>query len=148
MPGSKSEREESMMSKQPFDFAVPPEMRALAEKSVEQARKAFDGFVSAAERATAEFEQSAKVARAGAEDVAQKAMTFAEQNVVSSFDLAQRLVAARDIEEVVKLHADYARRQMDILTEQARELGQSAASAEVETASSGGPGEGGKKRQG
>ena len=33
------------MANQPFDFAVPPEMRAIAEKSVEQARKAFDGFV-------------------------------------------------------------------------------------------------------
>jgi phasin len=133
-----------MMSKQPFDFAVPPEMRALAEKSVEQARQAFHGFVSAAERATAEFEQSAKAARAGAQDVAQKAMTFAEQNVVSSFDLAQRLVAARDIEEVVKLHADYVRRQLDILTGQARELNQSATRAEAETASPRGSEQGGK----
>jgi phasin len=117
------------MANQSFDFAVPPEMRALAEKSVEQARKAFDGFVNAAERATTEFEQRAKATRVGAQDVAQKAMSFAEQNVASSFDLAQRLVGAKDINEVVKLHADYVRRQMDVLSEQARELSQSATSA-------------------
>jgi len=32
-------------------FEVPPEMRAFAEKSVEQARQAFDGFISAAHQA-------------------------------------------------------------------------------------------------
>ncbi len=37
-------------------FEVPPEMRALAEKSVEQARQAFDGFISAAHQAVSAFE--------------------------------------------------------------------------------------------
>src|SRR5436190_5502865 len=117
------------MTKQPFDFTVPPEMRALAEKSVEQARKAFDGFVNAAEKATAEFQQHARNTQVGAQDVAQRAITYAEQNVASSFDLAQKLVAAKDIHEVVKLHGDYVRRQVEALTEQARELGQTAAKA-------------------
>jgi phasin len=114
------------MANQPFDFAVPTEMRAIAEKSVEQARKAFDGFVTAAEKATAGFEQRAEVARAGAKDVAHKAMSFAEQNVANSFDLAQKLVTAKDINEVVQLHADYVRKQMDVLARQAEELSQSA----------------------
>lgn len=117
------------MTKQNFDFGVPPEMRALAEKSVEQARKAFDGFVNAAEKATAEFQQQAKTAQVSARDVAHKAIAYAEQNVASSFDLAQKLVAARDIHEVVKLHGDYVRRQMEVLAEQARDLGQTAAKA-------------------
>jgi phasin len=127
------------MANQSFDFTVPPEMRALAEKSVEQARKAFDGFVSAAERVTCELEQRANVTRAGAQDVAQKAMSFAEQNVASSFDLAQRMVSAKDINEVVKLHADYVRRQMEVLSEQARELGQSAHRAGAKTPASKAP---------
>ena len=116
------------MANQPFDFAVPPEMRAIAEKSVEQARKAFDGFVTAAEQATAGFEERAKAARAGAHDVAQKAMSFAEQNVANSFDLAQKLVAAKDMNEVVQLHADYVRKQMEVLARQAEELSKSATS--------------------
>ena len=33
------------------NFEVPPDMRAFAEKSVEQARVAFDSFISAAQRA-------------------------------------------------------------------------------------------------
>ena len=122
------------MTQQPFNFAVPPEMRALAEKSVEQARKAFDGFVSAAEKAAGGIGQNATAARAGAQDVAQKAMSFAEQNVASSFDLAQKLVAARDLNEVVKLHADYVRKQMEELARQAQELGLTATKMGGDTA--------------
>jgi phasin len=115
-----------MMTNQPFEFAVPPEMRALAEKSVEQARKAFDGFIAAAEQTARGFEERATVARAGAQDATQRAIIFAEQNVASSFDLAQKLLAAKDVSEVVKLHAEYVRKQMDILSQQAKELSQTA----------------------
>lgn len=115
------------MSRQPFDFTVPPEMRAMAEKSMEQAREAFDGFVSAAEKAAADFQKNANVAQTGAKDIAQKAMTFAEQNAASSFDLAQKLLVAKDVQEMVQLHTDYVRRQLQILSDQARELGETAA---------------------
>ena len=58
-------------------FDVPPEMRAFAEKSVEHARQAFDGFISAAHQAMSAFEGQAESARKGAKDVTEKAMTFA-----------------------------------------------------------------------
>ena len=53
-------------------FDVPPEMRVFAEKSVEQARQAFDGFISAAHRAFNDFEGHAESARQGARDVTDK----------------------------------------------------------------------------
>jgi phasin len=111
-------------------------MRELAEKSMQQARQAFDGFVSAAEKAASGFQQNATAAQAGAKDIAQKAMTFAEQNVASSFDLAQKLIAAHDVNEVVKVHADYVRRQMDVLADQARELSKTAVKAGADSTAS------------
>ena len=110
-------------------FEVPPEMRAFAEKSVEQARQAFDGFISAAHHAMSTFEGQAEGARKGARDVAEKAMTFAQQNIASSFELAEQLVKARDVQEVMRLQADYIKRQMQVFSEQARELGESAGAA-------------------
>jgi phasin len=110
-------------------FEIPPEMRVFAEKSVEQARQAFDGFMSAAHHALSTFEGQAETARKGARDVAEKAMTFAQQNITSSFELAEQLVKARDVQEVMRLQADYIKRQMQVLGEQARELGESAGSA-------------------
>ena len=110
-------------------FEVPAEMRAFAEQSVAQAKKAFDGFLTAAQNAVSTFEGQAVAAQEGAKDVQRKAVTFAERNVASSFEFAQRLLAAKDPQEVLKLHADYVKTQMQALGDQARELGQVAAKA-------------------
>jgi phasin len=110
-------------------FEIPPEMRAFAEKSVEQARQAFDGFISAAHQAVSTFEGQAETARKGAKDVTEKAMTIAERNIASSFEFAQQLVRARDAQEVMRLQADYIKRQMQMLAEQAKELGESTGKA-------------------
>jgi phasin len=110
-------------------FEIPPEMRAIAEKSVEQARQAFDGFISAAHKAVSTFEGQAETARKGAKDVTEKAMTFAERNIANSFEFWQQLVRAKDVQEVLKLQADYVRTQMQALSEQAKELGESSSKA-------------------
>jgi phasin len=106
-------------------FQIPPEMRALAENSVEQAKQAIEGFISAAHRAVSALEGQAETARKGAKDVREKAMDFAEQNITGSFDLAQKLVRAKDVQEMLELQSAYIKTQMQVLAEQARELGQS-----------------------
>jgi len=113
-------------------FEIPPEMRAFAEKSVEQAKQAFDGFISAAHNAVSAFEGHAETARKGAKHVTEKAMNFAEQNVAASFEFAQKLLRAKDVQEVLKLQAEFVRTQMQVLAEQARELGESASKATTE----------------
>ena len=115
-------------------FDVPPEMRAFAEKSVEQAKQAVDGFISAAHRAMNEFEGHAETARKGARDVAEKAMSFAEQNIASSFEFAQQLLRAKDVQEMFRLQSDYLQRQMQAFSEQARELGESSSKATKDAA--------------
>ncbi|MET0669528.1 MAG: phasin family protein [Xanthobacteraceae bacterium] len=110
-------------------FQVPSEMRAFAEQSVEQAKKAFDSVMTAAQSAASAIEGQTVAAQAGAKDVQRKAVAFAERNVDASFDFARKLVAAKDSEEVMKLHADYVKAHMQALSDQARELGQTAARA-------------------
>jgi len=60
---------------------IPADMRALAEKSVEQAKQAFDIFISAAQHAVSTAENQAVTAQAGAKEVGELAMGFAERNV-------------------------------------------------------------------
>jgi phasin len=115
-------------------FEVPPELRTFAERSVEQARQAFDGFISAAHQAMSAFEGQAETARKGARNVTEQAMTFAERNMASAFAFAHDLVRARDLQEVLRLQADYIRQQMETLTEQARELGESTSKAAKDAA--------------
>src|SRR5882757_11511728 len=115
-------------------FEVPPEMRAFAEKSVDQARQAFDGFIAAAHNAVSAFEGQAETARKGARDVTTKAINFAEQNIASSFELAQQLLRAKDMQDVLKLQSDYIKRQMQVLADQAKVLGESASAAAKDAA--------------
>jgi phasin len=114
-------------------FEIPSEMRAFAEKSVEQAKQAFDGFISAAHQAVSAIEGQAETARKGASQITEKAMSFAEQNVARSFEFAQQLVRAKDVQEVMKLQAEYVKTQLHVFTEQARELGETAGKAATDT---------------
>jgi len=111
------------------NFEIPAEMRAFAERSVEEAKKAFDGFMNAAQQAVSRVEGRAAAAQSGADDMRKKAMAFAEQNVASSFEFARNLARAGDLEEVMRLQAEYAKTQMQVLAEQAKELGARATEA-------------------
>ena len=51
-------------------------------------------------------------------------MTFAEQNIANSFEFAQKLVRAKDIQEVMALQQEYLQSQMKAMSEQAKDLGQ------------------------
>ncbi len=81
------------MAKDPFEqFAIPPEMRAFAEQSVAQARKAVDGFIEATNKAVGQMQGHAQAAHSSAAEIAHKSMTYAEQNVAATFDFAQKLL--------------------------------------------------------
>lgn len=58
---------------------------------MEQARLAFDSFISAAQTAAHTADRRAAGTRAGAKELGDLAMHFAERNIASSFDFAQRL---------------------------------------------------------
>jgi phasin len=102
-------------------------VRAFAEKSVEQARQAFDIFISAAQHAVSTAENQAATMQNGAKEVGELAMGFAERNMTSSFEFAQRLMQVKDPKDVMALHADYVNSQIAALTEQGKELGERVA---------------------
>jgi phasin len=113
----------------PAPFEVPAEMRAFAERSFEQAKLAFDKFMEAAQSTMTTFEGQSQVAQAGAKEVSSKIMSFAEQNVATAFDYAQKLVHAKDPQTLLTLHGEFIRSQMQVLGDQARELSEVAGKA-------------------
>jgi phasin len=115
------------MANDPFEqFAMPKEMRAFLEQSMAQAKQAYDGFMHAANQAMGQFEGHALAPR-GANEIAQKSMAYAEQNMAAAFEFAEKLMKAKDPAEVMHLQSDYLGRQMHALSTQIQELGQSAA---------------------
>lgn len=108
-------------------FEIPADMRKFAEQSVAQARQAFEGFMSAANKAAVDMEARTTMASSGVRDVSSRAVSFAQRNIAASFDFAQKLVQAKNVQEVVKLHQDYIQEQIRALNEQAKELSEVAA---------------------
>jgi len=108
------------------NFEIPAEVRAFAEKSMEQAKQAFDSFVAATQNAVNAAGNQAAFARTGAKEMGDMAARFTERNIVSSFEFAQKLVRAKDSGEVMALYADYVKCQCAALTDQAKELSKEA----------------------
>ena len=115
------------MAKEGTRFDIPADMLALAEKSVEQAKQAFDIFISAAQQAVSTAETQAATAQAGAKQVGELAMGFAERNIASSFEFAQKLLQAKEPKDMMAMHAEYVNTQIAALTDQAKELAKRAA---------------------
>ena len=127
--------EEPTMAKEPFEqFAMPNEVRAFVEQSVAQARAAFDGIANAATQAVSHWQGQAHAARAGASEIAHKSMAYARAK--HGVDLRFRVKAddAKDATEVIRLQQEYMARQMQTLTAQPQELGQSAAKIVMDAA--------------
>ena len=122
------------MAQQSTPYEVPPEMRDFAEKSVEQARKAFDGFMGAAQRTVDTLESSASSVQSNTKDLTQRTFEYAEQNVSAAFDLAQKLVRAKDVQEAMQLQADYVRSQFAAMQTQMKEFGSMAQSVAQQAA--------------
>lgn len=107
---------------QPTRFEIPEQMRQAADKSVGQARKAVEQFLDATQKAVASVEGSTKSVGEGAADLSRQSLAFVEENVAASFDLAQRLVQARTIEEMAALQQEFIRRQLAAVAEQGKTL--------------------------
>jgi phasin len=116
------------------NYEIPSEMREFAERSVDQARKAMDGFVGAAQRAVETIEGSATTVGSSAKDMRSKTFSYAEQNLQAAFDHAQKLVRAKDPTEFMRLQAEFMQTQFQAMQSQMRELGVAVQGAATKTA--------------
>jgi len=105
------------------NFKVPDEMRNMAERSVTQTRQALVGFLQAARRTTETMEQTSGKVQAGAKDAAQKTLSAVEQNLRASLDYADRLVRAKDLQEVAQVQSEFARTQTEAMQAQMKDYG-------------------------
>ncbi len=111
------------------NLEIPAEVREFAEKTVDQARKAFDSFVAAAQKASAQSEAAAETLTSSAKEVSTKAITFAEANVKAAFDLAEKLVKAKDPKEFLAIQSEFLKSQVATVQEQTKALGEAVKKA-------------------
>lgn len=102
---------------------MPAEIRDLTAKSVEEAKKAFENFIVAAHKATAQAEGTATALQSSAKEVSAKALNFTEANVKAAFDHAQKLIQAKNPQEILAHQTEYVKKQLAAMEEHAKEIG-------------------------
>lgn len=113
---------------------IPEAMRDFADQSVSQARKAFDTFMDNAQTAVGKIEDNTSTAKVTGSGMQKEAMDFAEEQVSGAFDLAQKMVRAKDVQELMEVQATYMRQQMQTMTQQAKDVGDKMTSAAQDAA--------------
>ena len=104
-------------------YEIPNELRDFAARSVDQARKAFEGFIEVARKTAGSVDGAAQEAQSGAKQVSSQILGYAEQNVNAAFDLAQQLAHAKDPQQAFALQSEFLKAQLEALQSQAKELG-------------------------
>jgi phasin len=94
---------------------VPAELRDLAEKTIEQAEKAFKLFFDAASKSMTSMP-------GGSTEISKQALTFTEQNMQAAFEHARKLVHATDLQEAMRIQSEFLRSQFTNAGEHMRHI--------------------------
>jgi phasin len=94
---------------------VPAELRDMAEKTIDQAERAFGMFFDAASKSMA------SIPGPGSE-VSKQALSLTEQNMKAAFEHARKLVHATDLQEAMRIQSDFLRSQFTNAGEHMREI--------------------------
>ena len=108
--------------------------REFAEKGLSQAKDAYTKMKTAAEEATGIMETTYANASKGAADYGLKMVEMARVNSNATFDFATQLLGARTFAQVVEISTAHTRKQIEALTEQAKELSTLAQKVATHTA--------------
>ena len=106
------------------DKQPSPELNAMVAQGIEQARGAVENYLRL-------FENNMAASPWAGTALNKKVMSYAEQNIMTAFGHAQKLAQAKDLQEVARLQTEFFQAQLKSLTEQAKDIGETAAKAAV-----------------
>lgn len=108
-------------------------VRTAVEKGVADTRAAFARAKATADEAANAFELSFAAAKEGVIAINAKALEALRANAESNFDFIKASVSAKSLSDLVALQGEFARKQFDAVTVQAKDIGALAQKSIVET---------------
>jgi phasin family protein len=115
--------------------AMSQGVRNAAETTLAKAQEAVTQYMKEATRVFSAVDSTAQATQAGARDVTQKAVGYAETNIAAVFDFARQLLHAKDPQEFLKLQQGFVQKQAESLGAQIREMGSTVAGTASRAAS-------------
>jgi phasin len=113
------------MTEQQFKLEVPAQIKEVAEKTIDQAERGFSAFIEAANKSVSMIPNPTT-------DMSLRALSLTEQNMKAAFDHAKKLLQANDLQEAMRLQAEFLKAQYEAATEQLKEMGTSVRSASAD----------------
>lgn len=98
-------------------------MREMAQATLDKAKDAVSKYMVKSQKMRAKVNSGVQASYSSAKDMNEKAVAFAEANVVAGFELAERLLQAKDPQEMGAVYQSHLKEQMEKMNAQFRELG-------------------------
>jgi phasin len=98
------------------------QLRAFAEKGVEQSKEAYTKMKSGAEDAQKALETTFETARSAGGDLSLKAIAALRSNTEAGFSHLEALVGAKSLSELFELQTSFLRQRVEIAIEQAKDF--------------------------
>ena len=98
-------------------------MREMAQTTLDKARDAVSKYMAESHKLREKADSGVRATYSTAKEMNDKAVAFAEANVSAGFDLAQKLLEAKNPQEMSAVYQSYLKEQMDKMNAQFRELG-------------------------
>jgi len=113
---------------------APQAFREMAEKGTTQAKETYELMNAATTEAADLLKNSYLTAVKGMQDYNNKIIEFAHANTNAAFDFVQKMSGVKSPPEFVELWTEHARKQVETLTEQTKELAALAQKVTLATA--------------
>jgi hypothetical protein len=98
-------------------------MREAAQATLDKARDAVSKYMAESQKIREKADSGVRASYSSVKEMNDKAAAYAEANVVAGFELAQKLLHAKDPQEVGTVYQNYLKEQMEKMNAQFRELG-------------------------
>ena len=98
-------------------------MREMAQSTLDKAKDAVTKYMAETQKMREKTDASVRASYSNVKDMNDKAVAFAEANVKAGFELAERLLQAKDPQEMGAVYQSHLKEQMEKMSAQFRELG-------------------------
>ncbi|MGH9808569.1 MAG: phasin family protein [Terriglobia bacterium] len=101
---------------------IPEPLRELVKMSIEQARRAFETFISTSEKTWKSLESSSPAGRASLYALNAKIAEITRRNAEANFALAMKLAESKDVNQAMELQSQHVKQQMETFVRQLEEM--------------------------
>ena len=109
------------------------QLRAFAEKGVEQSKEAYAKLKSGAEEAQKTLETTYETVKTASNELSLKTISALRTNSEAGFAHLEALVGAKSLSEVIELQTSFLRKRVELAVEQTKDF-QAAATKELKDA--------------